>query len=115
MKEEAKKNTTIRIKDNEGNIYILEYCRETVQMLEKQGFDSQKITSMPMTLLPLVFRCAFLKNHKNIKEKKVTEIFDSLKDRDKLWSALIEMISECYTSLLEDNEDVEGNASWEIV
>lgn len=109
------KSKTIKIKNNKGNEYILEYTRETVAILEKQGFDSSKIQSSPMTMLPLLFRCAFLKNHRSIRESEITELYDSLKNKDKLIPALVEMVSDCYNSLLEDNENNEGNVDWEIV
>ena len=40
---------------------------------------------------------------------------DKMKKKDELHNTLITMISECYESLTDSDEDAEGNAGWEIV
>lgn len=93
--------------------YILEYDRETITYLEKLGFSLDKYSSQPMTMMPLLFKGAFLKHHKFLKEAEKEEIYKNIKNRNKLTNALAEMVGEAYEDLVKDNE--EGNADWEIV
>lgn len=100
--------------DYKGKKYVLEYTRETVKTIEKLGFSFDKYSENPMTQIPIVFNGAFLKNHKFMKNDEIQEIYDSLKDKQKLMEGLLSMISDCYTSLMDDSNN-EGNATWEIV
>lgn len=96
--------------------YCLEYSRETVKQIEKLGFSIDNYSEQLMTMIPLVFRGAFLKNHKFVKESVVNEIYDKTPNKKELMETLLEMIIECYNSLIDETEDgKEGNASWEIV
>ena len=102
----------IKLKAN-GKEYILEYDRETITILEKSGFGLDKYSNQPMTMRPLLFKCAFYKHHRFMKEQEKEEIYDNLKNRNKLMNALVDMVAEAYESLIKDDE--EGNADWEIV
>lgn len=107
-------NTKIVIKKNE-NEYILEYNRQSIQQMEKIGFSINEIENKPMLMFPLLFRGAFIKNHSFVKEKEINEIYDKIKRKTELHEKLMEMISECYKELVDDNaEDKEGNVDWEI-
>ena len=65
-----------------------------------------------MNMMPLVFKGAFHKNHKFVKQTEIENIFNAIKDRDKLMSELLKMISDSYESLMNNDE---GNLDWEIV
>lgn len=110
-------NTKIKFTKNDKQ-YILEYTRESIQTLEKMGFDINKIESQPMTMLPLAFKGLFLKNHRFIKDKEIDEIYAEFKDRNKLIETIGTMLAETYNSL-QDNTDEDGNdkgnIDWEIV
>lgn len=108
-------NTKMIIRNKDGQEYILEYDRDAVQQIEKLGFSINDIDSKPMTMFPLMFRGAFIKNHKYIKEKEVKNIYDKINKKSELHNRLIEMITECYLSLSDKDTDNEGNADWEIV
>lgn len=103
----------------EGQKYVLEYNRRSIQIIEAQGFSINELSAKPMTMIPLAFEGLFIKNHKNITRKKVEEIFDSFKNKDKLMEAITTMLTETYSSLqsnLEDGSDEEqGNIEWEIL
>lgn len=102
----------IKLKAN-GKEYILEYDRETITYIEKMGFSLEKYSSQPMTMYPLLFKGAFYKHHKFVKEQEKEELYNNIKNRSKLMNALVEMVGEAYEELVKDNE--EGNADWEIV
>ena len=91
--------------------YTLEYNRQSVKTMEGQGFVLDELTSKPMTMIPLLFSGAFIKNHRGMKRALIEEIFDSIAEKSGLLEALIEMYAETLTSLTESNEG-EGNATW---
>lgn len=99
-----------------GDTYTLEYNRSTVKLLEQAGFVMDEFLKKPMTNIELVFSGAFIKNHKNIQQTTIDEIFAKLQNKDKMIVTLQNMIQETYESLLEEpNESDEGNASWEVI
>ena len=102
----------IKLKAN-GKEYILEYDRETITYIEKMGFSLEKYSSQPMTMYPLLFKGAFYKHHKFLKEQEKEELYNNIRNRSKLMNTLVEMVGEAYEELVKDNE--EGNADWEIV
>ena len=91
--------------------YILEYNRQSVKTMESQGFVLDELTSKPVTMIPLLFSGAFIKNHRGVKRSVVDEIFDTVSDKSGLMEALMEMYAETLSSLTESN-DSEGNATW---
>lgn len=109
-------NTKKILRNKDGKEYILEYNRQSVQQIERLGFSIEDVRRQPMNMFPLMFRGAFLKNHKYVKEKEISEIYDKLPKKSELHNDLIVMITECYATLNDDeNENAEGNADWEIV
>ena len=101
----------------EGKEYDLEYSRQSVKMMESQGFVLDEITSKPMTMIPMLFAGAFIKNHSGkdgVKRKVIDEIFDNIADKNGLMEVLMEMYAETLSTLTESN-DGEGNATWAVV
>lgn len=108
-------NKQIKFEDN-GTKYILEYNRESIEILERQGFNVKEMTEKPMTMLPLAFQGLFYKNHRNVKKSFVDECYKRFKDKDKLIELMAEMIMETYNSLTSDEDTGDkGNIEWEIV
>lgn len=96
--------------------YTLEYNRMAVKFIESEGFELEKFSKQPMNMIELVFAGAFYKNHRNISQNLLDEIYKSCKDKEKLISVITTMITECYESLMTEPTDVdEGNATWEVV
>ena len=96
--------------------YILEYNRQSVKTMESQGFVLEELTTKPMTMIPLLFQGAFIKNHSGkdgVKRKVMDEIFEEIGDKTALMEALMEMYAETLGSLTEGNG--EGNATWAMV
>jgi len=54
----------------EDKKYILEYNRDAIKIMEKQGFDLNSFTEKPMLMLDIAFQGAFIKNHRTINLKK---------------------------------------------
>lgn len=95
----------------EGIDYVLEYNRESISLIESKGFTLSEFTAKPMLMLPLAFSGLFLKNHKRTKQSTVDNIYDSFKDKEKLVGVIVDMLSEAYDTLTDN----EGNIEWEIV
>jgi hypothetical protein len=104
----SKINLTYNKKD-----YILEYNRQSVKTMEQQGFVLEDLTAKPMTMIPLLFQGAFIKNHRGIKRNLMDEIFEELGDKTALMEALMEMYAETLSTLTDGNG--EGNATWAMV
>lgn len=97
---------------HEKKEYELEYSRATARTMESQGFDINEITAKPMTMIPLLFSGAFIKNHKGIKRSLIDEIFEEIGDKTSLIEALMEMYAETLGALTDNRE---GNVSWAVV
>ena len=93
--------------------YELEFNRQSVKMMESQGFVLDEITSKPMTMIPLLFSGAFIKNCKGVKRATIDEMFDSIGDKTGLMQALMEMYAETLSTLTDNTG--EGNVSWTLV
>ena len=93
--------------------YILEYNRPSVKTMESQGFVLEELTAKPMTMIPLLFQGAFIKNHRGIKRNLMDEIFEEIGDKTALMEALMEMYAETLGTLTEGSG--EGNATWAMV
>lgn len=91
----------------------LEYTRETIKQMEREGFVAAEITTKPMTTLPRLFAGAFKAHHKfGMKPKEIDEIFDRFTNKEALIEKLAEMYNEPMETLLDDVD--EGNAiAWE--
>ena len=93
--------------------YELEFNRQSVKTMESQGFVLDELTSKPMTMIPMLFSGAFIKNCKGIKRAVIDEIFDSINDKTGLMQALMEMYAETLSTLTDSVG--EGNATWTMV
>lgn len=96
----------------EGQEYTLEFTRETISLMEKQGFRISEIEDKPLTTLPTLFAGAFLAHHRKIKAGVISKIFDNLRDKTGLIQKLGEMYAEPLEALLDEPEEDEGNATW---
>jgi hypothetical protein len=95
--------------------YTLEFTRESVKQMEREGFVANDIMTKPMNTLPKLFAGAFKAHHRyDVKQKQIDEIFDLFTNKNALIEKLAEMYHEPFETLM-DNENVdEGNAiAWE--
>ena len=97
---------------HENKEYVLEYNRQSVKLMESQGFVLDEITTKPMTMIPMLFQGAFLKNCKGTKRSVIDEIYKGIGDKTALMEALMEMYAETLSTLTDDN--AEGNVTWTL-
>ena len=101
------KTIVIRYEEKE---YTLEFNRETILMLEKQGFDASKIS---MSVIHDLFVGAFKKNHSSMSKYKIEEIYKAIPDLSGLAEALVDMHNEAIDSLQDDeSKKVEWTTNW---
>ena len=101
--------------EKDGQKYVLEYTRESVALMERQGFAIEELLTKPMLMLPLAFQGLFYKNHRRVNKAFVDEVYDNFSNKEKLLETISSMLEECYSSLTEDKEDKKGNIDWKIV
>jgi len=102
--------------------YTLEFSRQSVRQMEAQGFVAGQVEDKPMTMIPLLVRGAFYKNHRGLPAEKVDEIYDNLANKmgegeeAGFVMALMKMYAETLNTLMEDKKGKAGNsASWTVV
>ena len=96
----------------ENKEYVLEYNRQSVKTMEAQGFVLDEIAAKPMTMIPMLFSGAFIKNCRGTKRAVIDEIYEGIGDKTALMEALMEMYAETLTALTDDNG--EGNVTWTL-
>ena len=114
-------STKINISYQEKD-YTLEFSRQSVKQMENQGFVASQVEDKPMTMIPLLVRGAFYKNHRGIPSEKVDEIYDNLANKmgegeeAGFIVALMKMYAETLNTLMDDKKAKSGNvASWTVV
>lgn len=98
-----------------GKNYELGFTRNSVVAMERQGFDINEIGSKPMTMLPMFWQGAFAAYNKGIKRALIDEIYENLRDKQGMITALTELYAETLNTLTDEPEEDKGNATWEIV
>ena len=96
-----------------GKNYCLEYTRESVKQMEREGFKSSDVLEKPMITLPKLFAGAFKAHHRfGIKSNEIEAMFNKFTNKDALFEKLAEMYNEPMEAMLDEPE--EGNAiAWE--
>jgi len=100
----------------DGVDYTLEYNRDAVKYMERNGLNISEIESKPLTMVDILWQGAFYKNHKKEKVETIEKIYDSIKNKSDLNAALSEMFIETYSILIgdSDEEDNSKNIEWKM-
>lgn len=94
----------------EGVDYTLEYNREAVEFMENNGLRIKEIQEKPLTMVGILWKGAFYKNHSKEKLDKVQEIYDNIPNKSDLNAALTNMFYETYAVLIGDSDEKENNS-----
>ena len=99
----------------ENKEYTLEFTRDSIKQMEREGFVAGDILNKPMSTVPKLFAGAFKAHHRfDTKQKKIDEIFEKFTNKQALIEKLAEMYSEPMETLMDDENIDEGNAiAWE--
>lgn len=96
----------------DGAEYTLEFSRRTQATMERNGFILEELTDKPQTMIPLLFRGAFLMHHPRIKEEDVNGIYKRLGDKSELISALVDCYHAASETLFDEPEDDAKKVQW---
>lgn len=101
--------------------YIHEYSRFTESAIEKQGFVLDELTNKPNIMIPLLVHDAFLKHHRDLKQKVIDGIYEHITNKsgkeneEGFISVLAEMYAETISTLTHETAGDEGNAAtWKV-
>lgn len=98
---------------HEGKRYTLEYNRNSIRQMERQGFKINESDGMPMSTVMSLFNGAFIMHHRNIDPKTLDDLYDTVPNKETFLAKLSEMYSEPMLALMSEPEDNEGNTTWE--
>lgn len=91
--------------DYKDTTYTLEFSKQAVRTLEGQGFSIDAMGERPATMIPLLFKGAFIKWHRGIKTKLVDEMYAALANKTELITALAELYMDTVNSVLEGADE----------
>ncbi len=98
-----------------GKEYTLEYTRESIKQMEREGFVSGDVINKPMNTLPRLFAGAFKAHHRydGTKQKDIDAMFDLFTNKAALLEKLAEMYSEPMEALMDDPADSKNAIAWD--
>lgn len=101
---------TLKVQDK---TYTLEFNRRVIMKMEEDGIVSQDNTELekkPFSYMGKLARYSFLKNHPDLSQKEIDDIFDEIGDLVGFFTAVAEMLKECVEGL--NKGENKGNATW---
>lgn len=104
---------SIKITDNDtGNVYELDFCRESVKFAEARGFKTDDVSDYPVTKIPEFWFYAFRMHHKNMAKNQTDALLDKMGGlTPNVAARLIELYNQAATSNnIQDDEDLAKNA-----
>lgn len=110
---ETTKIMPIRITDNDnGNVYELDFCRESVKFAEARGFKTEDVSDFPVTKIPEFWFYAFRMHHKSLAKNQTDALLEKMGGMTPNVAArLIELYNQAATSNnIQDDEDLAKNA-----
>lgn len=91
MSENLDHVNSIRLTDHEGviknpgDVYELDFSRESIAFAESKGFKLENVAEFPVTNISNLFYYAFRKNHRNVSREKTDKLM-------KAWGGLPESV-----------------------
>lgn len=105
----------IILKDTAGNKYTLEFNRDTVDRMQRNGFvlDTDRLYMSAKDLITGAFR----KYHRGMTWDKIEPVWMAQNKRDELLKVLAEMFMEPTITLMgtDEQNDKDENPTWEVV
>lgn len=88
-----------------GTQYTLEYTRDAIKQMERNGFSLDNAASQPITSLLVLFKGAFLAHHPRTSQNTIDEIWENLGNKDGLFEALISLYNEPLEALMKEPDE----------
>ena len=96
----------------EGAEYVLEFTRKTVSQMEDMGFKIRDLRDKPVTVLPTLFKGAFLAHCSYLKDDVLDSIYETIGNKKDFMEKLIEMYQDPIDTLFDEPQPSEKNADW---
>ena len=92
--------------------YTLEFTRDSVKQMEKNGFSISNVSSQIVTSYTELFKGAFIANHPDVEEEKITAFFEAMPEKTKLFEKLVAMYADVINTLTADPEEGSKKIVW---
>lgn len=117
MSESLDRVAPIRLTDNKGiirqpgEVYELDFSRESIVFAENRGFKVDDVAEYPVTRVPDLFYYAFRKKHRNVSREKTDKFMEA-------WGGLPESVLKrlivlynqaAMSNSIQTDEDAEKN------
>jgi len=105
----------LRITDNDtGNVYELDFCRESIAFAEGREFQLEDVTNFPVTGIPKLWYYAFRMNHKNLARSQTDALLEKLGGlTDEMLERLLLLYNQAAlsnSSVFQSKDDLAKNA-----
>ncbi|MBQ3989520.1 MAG: DUF5055 domain-containing protein [Bacteroidales bacterium] len=104
---------SIKFTDNDtGNVYELDFCRESVKFAEARGFKQEDIANYIVTKVPEFWFYAFRMHHKNMAKNQTDALLEKMGGlTPNITERLVDLYNQAATSnIIQDDEDLAKNA-----
>lgn len=109
----------IRITDNDGiiknsgDVYELDFSRESVVFAERNGFKVEEVADYPVTRISELFYYSFRKNHRMVSREKTDKLMNAWGGvPESVLKRLVELFNQAQLSNnIQSDEDAEKNAA----
>lgn len=98
----------------DGKEYNLGFNRNTAVALQRQGFDTSKVDTQSLIMIPMLVRASFKMNHSGVKNDKIDEIYGKIAKKQDFLEALVKNYADTCNTLFDDNE-TEGEDNSDFV
>lgn len=88
--------------------YCLEFTRDSVRTMQKNGFKLGDITNEGMVVLPDLFAGAFIAHHPTTKRAVIEDIYKRLPNKTELFSQLAKMFNEPMEAYLDEPDEADA-------
>ena len=103
----------IKITNNkDGEVYELDFNRETLYVMDRDGFKIEEVTDYPATNIPKLFYYSFRKNHRKMTKAQTDRILQDILHgvTPKILERLILLYNQAATANnVQEDEDLEKN------
>ena len=101
----------IRFTAENGEVYTLEFSRDTVRFAEQRGFMIDELTAYPQTNIPALWYFAFRMHHRNVARSQSDAMLDSLGGLTaRELERLVQLYNQTFESLIVDEGEERKNS-----
>lgn len=108
MANNAERVKPVHVTDENGNVYELNFNRESIKFAEGRGFNTDDVIKFPVSKFPDLFFFAFRMHHKNVARSQTDKMFYARYDADdekheEIKTKLMERLVELYAQAMNAN------------